>query len=186
MWLWITAILLGVALSASSGFRVFIPLLVSNLATRFGWINLTENFDWMASDTATIVFAVATIVEIGAYYIPFLDNLLDTLAIPSSVIAGTLLTSQFIPISDPIMQWGLGLVAGGSVAGTVQGGTSLLRLASTKFTAGIGNSIFSTIENVISTVSSIIAIFIPVLMGILALILFIWIVRRKGRKARTA
>lgn len=181
---WIPGLMLGVALSAGSGFRIFIPLLISNLAARFGWVDLSENFAWMASDTATIVLLVATVAEIGAYYIPFLDNLLDTIAIPSSVLAGTLLTSQFLEINDPAIQWGLGLVAGGGVAGTVQAGTSLLRLGSTKFTAGAGNGIFSTIENIISSLVSLIAIWLPIIMGVLSLILVIWIIRKLAKKLR--
>lgn len=181
---WIPGLMLGVALSAGSGFRIFIPLLISNLSARFGWVDLSENFQWMASDTATIVLSVATLVEIGAYYIPFIDNLLDTIAIPSSVAAGTLLTSQFLEINDPALQWGLGLLAGGGVAGTVQAGTSLLRLGSTKFTAGTGNGVFSTLENILSSLFSLVAIWLPVFMGFLALILVYWIVRKFTRNRK--
>lgn len=178
-WLmWIPGLMLGVALSASSGFRVFIPLLLSNLATKFGFINISDNLSWMASDTATIILAVATVAEIGAYYIPFVDNLLDTIAVPSSAIAGTLLTTQFLPINDPALQWGLGLLAGGGVAATVQAGTSLLRLGSSKFTGGLGNPIFSTIENVVSTISSLLAIWLPILMGVLSIAFVVWIIRK--------
>ena len=175
---WIPGLMLGVALSAGSGFRIFIPLLTSNLAARFGWVDVSENFAWMASDTATIVLMVATLVEIAAYYIPFIDNLLDTIAMPSSVAAGTILTSQFLEINDPAIQWGLGLLAGGGVAGTVQAGTSLLRLGSTKFTAGLGNGVFSTFENIISSIISLIAVWLPIFMGILALLFVVWIIRK--------
>ena len=175
---WIPGLLLGIALSAGSGFRIFIPLLVSNVATKLGWIHLSENFAWMGSNTATIVFAVATFVEIGSYYIPFVDNLLDSLAIPVSMIAGTILTTQFLTIEDPLIQWGLGILAGGGVAGTVQSGTSLLRLGSSKLTAGTGNSIFSTLENIISAVTSILALILPIVMGVLSLIFVIWLVRK--------
>ena len=175
---WIPGLMLGVALSAGSGFRIFIPLLTSNLAARFGWVDVSENFAWMASDTATIVLLVATLVEIAAYYIPFIDNLLDTIAMPSSVAAGTILTSQFLEINDPAIQWGLGLLAGGGVAGTVQAGTSLLRFGSTKFTAGLGNGVFSTLENIISSIISLIAVWLPIIMGILALLFVVWIIRK--------
>lgn len=175
---WIPGLMLGVALSAGSGFRIFIPLLTSNLAARFGWVDLSENFAWMASDTATVVLLVATLAEIAAYYIPFIDNLLDTIAMPSSVAAGTILTSQFLEINDPAIQWGLGLLAGGGVAGTVQTGTSLLRLGSTKFTAGLGNGVVSTIENIISTVVSLVAVWLPIFMGILTLLFLIWLFKK--------
>ena len=175
---WIPGLMLGVALSAGSGFRIFIPLLTSNLAARFGWVDLSDNFAWMASDTATIVLLVATIAEVAAYYIPFVDNLLDTIAVPSSVAAGTILTSQFLEINDPALQWGLGLLAGGGVAGTVQAGTSLLRLGSTKFTGGLGNGVFSTFENIVSSVVSLVAVWLPIVMGILALLFVVWLIKK--------
>jgi len=179
---WIPGLLLGVALSAGSGFRIFIPLLISNLAARMGWVSLSDDFAWMTSDSATILLVVATIAETGAYYIPFIDNLLDTLALPASVLAGTLLTSQFLEIHDPVIQWGLALVAGGGVAGTVQAGTSLLRLGSSKFTAGTGNGIVSTVENILSSLVSLLAVWLPVIMGILTLLFAFWILKKLFRK----
>lgn len=178
----ITGLMLGLALSASSGFRIFIPLLISNLAARIGWVTVGEDFMWMASPTATLVLAVATVLEVAAYYLPFVDNLLDTLAMPCSIVAGTLLTSQFLAINDPLLQWGLALVAGGGVAGTVQAGTSLLRLGSSKFTLGTGNAVVSTIENIFSSVLSLIAIWLPLLMGGLVIFGTILVLQRLTRK----
>jgi hypothetical protein len=178
----ITGLMLGLGLSASSGFRIFIPLLISNLAARIGWVTVGEDFLWMASPTATLVLLVATVLEIGAYYIPFIDNLLDTIALPSAVVAGTLLTSQFLTVSDPLLQWGLALVAGGGVAGTVQAGTSLLRLGSSKFTLGTGNAAVSTTENIFSSVLSLFAIWLPLLIGGLVLFGTIVVLRRLIRK----
>ena len=178
-WLqWIPGLLLGVALSAGSGFRIFIPLLVSNLAAKFGLVSLSENFSWMASNQATMILVVATLAEIGGYYITFIDNILDSIALPASVVAGTLLTTQFLKIDDPVLQWGLGLLAGGGVAGTIQSGTTLLRLGSTKFTAGFGNPFFSTIENLLSAFISLISIWIPLLMGVLAVLFVVWILKK--------
>lgn len=178
-WLqWIPGLLLGVALSAGSGFRIFIPLLVSNLAAKFGLVSLSENFAWMASNKATMILVVATFAEIGGYYITFIDNILDSIALPASVVAGTLLTTQFLKIDDPVLQWGLGLLAGGGVAGTIQSGTTLLRLGSTKFTAGFGNPFFSTIENLLSAFISLISIWIPLLMGVLAVLFVVWILKK--------
>jgi hypothetical protein len=175
---WIPGLLLGVALSAGSGFRVFIPLLVSNLAAKFGLVSVSENFGWMMSNTATFVLIVASVVEIASYYIAFIDNLLDSIALPASVVAGSLLTTQFLKIEDPTLQWGLGIMAGGGVAGTIQAGTSLIRLGSTKFTGGIGNSIFSTFENVLSVGISLVSIWIPLIMGVLAILLVFWMLKK--------
>ncbi len=178
--------MLGVALSAASGFRIFVPLLVANLAGRFGVFHLAENMSWMAGNTATLVLAVAVVFELAAYYIPVLDNLLDTLATPAAVAAGTLLTTSFLTIEDPVMQWGLGLIAGGSVAGTIQAGTSLLRLGSTKFTGGLGNNILTSIENALSVFISLVSILVPVFIGCIVLyfVYYIWRLIYKRRAVR--
>jgi Domain of unknown function (DUF4126) len=180
----IPALLLGVALSAASGFRIFIPLLVSNLATKFGIFSLASNFAWMGSTTTTVVLSIAVLAELAAYYVPVVDNLLDSIAAPVAVGAGTLLTTSFLKIDDPVLQWGLGLVAGGGVAGTIQAGTSLLRLGSTKFTGGLGNATFSTLENGISLFISLISVWLPVFMGISALLFVVWILRKLIRQFR--
>jgi hypothetical protein len=183
---WLPSLLLGVALSAGSGFRIFVPLLISNLAAKFGLVSVAENFQWMTANTTTVVLVVAVVVEIASYYITFIDNLLDTLALPASVVAGTLLTTQFLQIDDPMLQWGLGLLAGGGMAGTVQAGTSLLRLGSTKFTGGLGNGIFSTIENILSVGISLLSFWLPIFMGVLALLFMFWILRKFFSRKKTA
>jgi hypothetical protein len=186
-WLsWLPGLLLGVALSAGSGFRVFIPLLVSNLAARFGLVSVSDNFGWMLSNTATFVLLVASVVEIASYYIAFIDNLLDGIALPASVVAGTLLTTQFLKIDDPTLQWGLGILAGGGVAGTIQAGTSLIRLGSTKFTGGFGNGFFSTFENFLSVAISLISLWIPLIMGVLAILLVFWMLKKLFSKKKRA
>lgn len=181
---WIPGLLLGVALSAGSGFRVFVPLLVSNLAAKFGLVSVSDNFGWMISNTATFVLIVASVVEIASYYIAFIDNLLDSIALPASVAAGTLLTTQFLKIDDPTLQWGLGILAGGGVAGTIQAGTSLIRLGSTKFTGGIGNGFFSTFENILSVGISLISLWIPLIMGVLAILLVFWMLKKLFSKKK--
>lgn len=181
---WIPGLLLGVALSAGSGFRVFVPLLVSNLAAKFGLVSVSDNFGWMVSNTATLVLMVASVVEIASYYIAFIDNLLDSIALPASVVAGTLLTTQFLKIEDPTLQWGLGILAGGGVAGTIQAGTSLIRLGSTKFTGGIGNGFFSTFENILSIGISLVSIWIPLIMGVLAILLVLWMLKKLFSKRK--
>ncbi len=175
-------LLLGVALSAGSGFRIFVPLLLSNLAAKFGAISISPDMAWMAGNTATIVLVTACIAEISAYYVTFIDNILDSIALPASVVAGTLLTTQFLPIDDPSIKWGLGLLAGGGVAGTIQSSTTMLRLASSKLTGGLGNSFLSSFENFVSVIVSILAIWLPIFMGVLAILLTVSLIRKVLKK----
>lgn len=178
----IPAIAMGIALSATAGFRVFVPMLAGALAAKFGIIHTPADMEWLGSWTAIIVFATAAIAEIGAYYIPFIDNVLDTIAAPLSVAAGTVLASSILPIGDqePWVRWGVALLAGGSAAGTIQLGTGLLRLFSSKATVGTGNAVVSTGENAAAVGGSILAFVIPVVMAVLLVGLIVWIIVKVG------
>ncbi len=172
----IAAVALGIGLSASAGFRIFIPLLVASLANMFGVLPLGESFAWMGSLPAVICFAVATVIEILAYYVPFIDNLLDTIATPLSVVAGTLLMTSVFPADSEWMKWLAGLVVGGGSAATVQGSTAITRLLSSKFTVGTGNPVVSTGENVAATGFSVMSLFFPILVASFVIIFIIIII----------
>lgn len=174
----ITAIALGIGLSASAGFRIFVPLLIAGLAGRFGFLPLDGSFEWMTTIPILIVFGVATIVEIGAYYIPVVDNLLDTIALPFSIAAGTILAASLIPADSESLRWILGLIIGGGISGTIQGGKSVLRLVSTGTTGGLANPVFSTGENTAAVGIGLFTLLIPVLIGIAVLFLIYTIVRK--------
>jgi hypothetical protein len=118
------SICIGIGLSAACGFRIFVPPLVMSVASVFGHLTLSPNFAWMGSYPALIAFAVATCIEIVAYYIPWVDNLLDTVATPIAIAAGTVVTASLIPDTDPMLQWSVALIAGGGAAGS--GGSILL------------------------------------------------------------
>jgi hypothetical protein len=173
----LTQIAMGIALSACAGFRVFIPMLAAALAGQFGWIHLPSDMQWLGSWPAIICLSTAALLEIGAYYIPFIDNVLDTIATPLSVGAGTVLAFSLLPVSDnePLVRWGMAFLAGGSTAGSIQLGTGFLRLLSSKVTAGSGNAIVATSENAAATTGSVLSFFFPVIMAVLLIILIIWI-----------
>lgn len=175
----------GIALSACSGFRVFVPMLVANLATRFEFLHLSNGFEWLSSPTATYILAAATVGEILAYYIPVVDNLLDTIAMPASFVAGTILTTSFLKIDSPELQWTLGILAGGGIAGTIQAGTGLLRLASTKFTGGFGNAFFASFENTIAIIFSLLTLWLPIFVAILGVLLFVFLIKKVLKRFQT-
>src|SRR5919199_541692 len=112
------SICIGIGLSAACGFRIFVPPMVMSMAALFGHLKLSPNFEWMGTYPALIVFAVATCIEIAAYYIPFVDHLLDTIATPMAIAAGTVVTASLIPDTDPMLQWTVALIAGGGSAGS--------------------------------------------------------------------
>lgn len=180
----IIAVALGIALSACCGFRVFLPLLVTSIAMKAGWVPVAGSEAWMGTWAAILSFGLASVLEIGAYYIPVLDNLLDALATPLAIGAGSLLAASFLPVGDwdPLLRWGLGIVAGGGIAGTIHAGTSAVRLLSTKTTAGTGNAVVATGEHLTAGIGSVLALLLPVLMAVLALLLVIFVISRLFRR----
>lgn len=172
------SILLGIGLSAACGFRVFLPLLVMSIAAYLGYFEPASDFKWLGSGVAVIAFAVATVLEVGAYYIPFIDHLLDTIAAPAAVIAGSLAAASAIVDMNPVLKWGTAIVAGGGAAGIMQGITMLLRGGSTTTTAGSLNFVFASFENFAALVTTVLAIWIPVFTAIVVIIIVLFAVNR--------
>jgi hypothetical protein len=175
------SICIGIGLSAACGFRIFVPPMVMSMAALFGHLKLSPNFEWMGTYPALIAFAVATCIEIAAYYIPFVDHLLDTIATPMAIAAGTVVTASLIPDADPMLQWTVALIAGGGSAGTIQAFSGIARLASTLMTGGLGNGLISTIEAGGSIILSGLAIATPVFAVCLVAMLLVFTLSQLGR-----
>ncbi|MGH7972059.1 MAG: DUF4126 domain-containing protein, partial [Limisphaerales bacterium] len=114
------SICVGIGLSAACGFRVFVPLLVMNIAALSGHLHLAHGFEWIASYPALVALSVATCLEVAAYYSPWLGHFLDTIATPAAMIAGTLVTASMVGDMSPFLRWTLAAIAGGGAAGAVQ------------------------------------------------------------------
>ncbi len=182
------SIALGIGLAAACGFRVFVPLLALNLAALAGQITLPEGFSWLASHLTTVALTTATLAEILGYYLPWVDSLLDTIATPAAVVAGTISTAAVVTDMAPIFKWTLALIAGGGIAGLVQVSTVALRAKSSLATGGAGNPFFSTLELAGSVLTALLAIFVPVLCLVLLGLFFLGLLRRAwkalGKKAK--
>lgn len=168
----ILSIFLGIGLAASVGFRVFLPLFALSLAAYFNVWELNESWLWIGSITAVITLGIATLVEIVAYYIPVVDNLLDTVAIPLATFAGIAVMVSTVADLSPVVTWALAIIAGGGTAAAVKSSASATRLGSTVSTAGIGNPLVSTLETGTSVIMSIVSIFLPILAIILVVFIF--------------
>ena len=188
------ALALGIGLAAASGFRVFLPPFLYGLATRFD-LNPTVVPDsgmqeWMASDVGLMVLGAAVVCELLAYYIPWLDNLLDTIASPAAVVGGVVLMSTSLGELEPALQWSLSIVVGGTTSGSVQLTTVGVRALSTASTGGLGNPIVSTMEAGACLFCTVLALLLP----LIALVLVLgglgmggsWVLRRRGAKASDA
>ncbi len=166
----LTSIFLGIGLSAACGFRVFVPLLFMSVASLSGHLTLGSGFQWIGTYPALIAFASATALEVGGYFVPWLDHLLDTMATPAAIVAGTVVTAAMVTKLDPMLKWTLAVIAGGGIAGIIQGSTVLARTASTAATAGFGNPILATAELGGSVVMTFMAFLMPwVAMALLIL-----------------
>ena len=165
------SILVGSGLSAACGFRVFVPPLVISIAALSGHVTLADGFVWMGTWSALIAFTVATALEIAAYYVPWLDNLLDASASPAAVVAGTVVMASMVGDLSPFLKWTLAVIAGGGAAGLVQSATVVTRAASTTFTGGLANPLVATAELGGAVVVSLLSLVAPVL-AVLALAVF--------------
>jgi hypothetical protein len=172
----VLSLLVGIGLSAACGFRVFVPPLIMSIASHTGHLTLGQNFQWIGSNMALVAFSVATALEIAAYYIPWLDHLLDTIATPAAIVAGTIVTAAMVGNISPFLKWSLALIAGGGAAAVVQGATVLTRTASGATTGGLANPIVSTLELGGSIATSLLAIFVPIaaMVAMVILLIFTW------------
>jgi hypothetical protein len=175
------SIALGVGLAAAVGFRVFLPMLVMSIAAYTGHLTLSSGFAWLGSAPALLMLASAALLEIGAYYIPGVDNLLDALATPAALIAGTVVSAAVMADLPPLVKWTTAVIAGGGAAGLTQGITSLLRLKSTSLTAGLGNHLIASGELGGALGVSLLALAAPVLAVALVAV-FCWFAIRLLRR----
>ncbi len=175
------SIVLGIALAAATGFRVFLPMLVVSAAAHFGHLPLSDSFAWLGTTPALTMLGVAALVEIFAYYIPGVDNLLDTLATPAALVAGTIVSAAVMTDVPPMVKWTAAIIAGGGVAGLTQGATAIVRANSTVLTGGIGNFVISTAELVGALLVSLLALAAP-LATLAIVILFLWLMMRLVRR----
>lgn len=174
-------IAIGIGLSAACGFRVFVPLLAINLAALTGHLQLSSEFSWLGSQSATVAFGTATTLEVFAYYIPWVDHLMDTITTPAAVVAGVVATASTVTDVSPFLRWTLALIAGGGIAGLVQGATLALRAKSSLVTTGLGNPVISTMELFGAVTTALLAIFLPVLAILLIGLLLFFALRKTGR-----
>jgi len=171
------SIVLGIALAAATGFRVFLPMLIVSGAAYTGHLSLDNSFAWLATPSALTMLSVAALAEILAYYIPVIDNLLDTLATPAALVAGTVVSAAVMTDVPPMVKWTAAVIAGGGIAGLTQGVTAMLRAHSTVLTGGLGNPVIATAELGAALITSFLALVVPT-VAIALIFLFLWLAIR--------
>ncbi|MGB9262520.1 MAG: DUF4126 domain-containing protein [Pseudolabrys sp.] len=177
------SIVLGVVLAAETGFRVFLPMLIVSGAAYTGHLSLDNSFAWLGTPSALTMLSVAALVEVLAYYVPGVDNLLDAVATPAAFVAGTIVSAAVMTDLPPMAKWIAAVIAGGGTASFTQGVTAILRAKSTVFTGGFGNPVIATGELGGSVLLSLLALAAP-LAAFAVVILILWLALRLIRRQR--
>ena len=146
---------------------------------------LSPSFAWLATTPASLALGTATILEIAAYYVPFFDNVLDTLAAPLAVLAGIIASASVLTDLPPWLQYTIAIVGAGGTAGVVHASTSLVRLKSSAATAGFGNPILATLELIGSVLIALLALVAP-LIALAAVVLIVVFVAKRVNAWRLA
>ena len=175
------SIALGIGLAAATGFRVFLPMLVASVSAYTGHLHLNDSFTWLGSVPAMTTLGVAAAAELLAYYIPAVDNLLDTIATPVAVIAGAVLAAAVMTDLPPAVKWTTAIIAGGGAAAFTQGITTLIRAKSTVMTGGVGNPVVATAEASSALLISTLALFAP-FVALAAVLIICWLAVRAMRR----
>ncbi len=176
-------------LSGSAGLNAYIPLLVVALAARFPLtdplLKLSAPYDLLANWWVIGILVILLVIEMLVDKIPAVDTINDGIQTFVRPVAGAILfagSTSVINDMNPI----LAILAGVLVAGGVHATKAIVRPAVTVTTAGTGNWAVSIIEDISAFSISLMAIFIPILAGIVVLVLAIFIVwfliRRRRRK----
>ncbi len=166
-------------LSGSAGLNAYIPLLLVALAARFPMgdplVKLQPPYDLMGSWWAIGLLAVLLVVEIVADKIPAVDTVNDGIQTFVRPAAGAILfagSANVITEIHPV----LALLAGLLVAGGVHATKTAARPVVTVTTAGVGNPIVSTLEDIVAFVVSLLAIILPVIAALLMIVFLIFVI----------
>ncbi|HIE63448.1 MAG: DUF4126 domain-containing protein [Methanobacteriota archaeon] len=177
----ILAALMGISLAAASGFRVFLPPFLLSLSIRADFVEVDlvgTSFEFFETTPAIIILGVASMAEFAAYYVPWVDNLLDSIASPAAIMAGIGMTAIVMEGSDPVVQWVIAIIAGGGASATIQGATVATRGLSSTFTFGYANSLVATSENVASVALTIVALLAPLVAGVFSVAILVIMIKR--------
>jgi hypothetical protein len=171
-------------LSSSAGLNAYLPLLVVALLARFtDLITLKPPWDTLESWWVIGVLTVLLLIEILVDKVPAVDSVNDAIQTFIRPVAGAVLfaaSAGVITEAHPV----LALVCGLLVAGGVHAVKATARPVVTATTAGVGNPVVSTAEDVLSLLLAVLAILLPILGLLLLILLFAWVIRHRRRRRR--
>lgn len=183
-----TALLTGLGLAAPAGLNAYIPLLVLALAARLtDQVTLTAPYDVLASTPVIVLLLVLLTIEVVADKIPGVDHANDLVQTFVRPAAGAILVLAATGAANvsPAIAVPLGILS----AGTVHAAKATARPAVTIGSAGMFNPLVSVGEDMLATIASVAAIWMPllVLLFLLIFVVFVaWAVNQRaaGRATR--
>lgn len=179
-------------LSAATGLNAYIPLLIVALVARFtDWLVLAPPYDVLASPWVIGALIVLAAIEFFADKIAGVDHLNDMVGTFVRPAAGAILfaaTTGAVHDMSPV----LAVICGLLITGTVHAAKASFRPIVTASTAGIGNPVVSTAEDITATIVAFGAILLPFLFALILLIalsIAAWVIfswRRRASRASSA
>lgn len=180
----LTGIFSAFGLSASAGLNAYIPLFIISLLAKFtDLIELQAPWDTLTSWWVIGILVVLGTIEFFADKVPAVNHINDVIQTFIRPAAGAIVfaaSANVITEVSPILSMLAGLLVAGGVH-TVK--SAVVRPAITATTGGVGHAPVSIAEDIISTILSILAILIPLIIGIVLVLLtttFIWSRWRKA------
>jgi Domain of unknown function (DUF4126) len=182
-----TGIFTAFGLSASAGLNAYIPLLIVGLLARYtNLINLNSPWDTLSNAWIILFLCFLVIIEMLADKVPavnHINDLIQTVIRPAAGAIAFAASANVVTDVSPVLALGCGLLVAGSVHAVKAG---LVRPAVTATTGGAGNVPVSIAEDVTSTVLSIVAVVLPILIGtllvVLASFIIYWLYKRASRE----
>jgi uncharacterized membrane protein len=174
-------------LAGSAGLNAYIPLLIVAVAGRYPLedplLKLAEPYNLLSNPWIILLLSVLLVIELLVDKIPAVDSLNDAIQTFIRPAAGAILfaaSANVITDFSPLIT----LAAGLMVAGSVHGVKVAARPLVTASTVGTGNWAVSLVEDIVAFFTSILALLLPIITGVLAIVAFIFGVRFYRRRKR--
>lgn len=170
-------------LSAAAGLNAYIPLLLVSILARAGLVHLGAPYDVMGQTWCVVLLAVLCVVELIVDKVPGADHVNDVIQSFVRPTAGAILFASQTGTMTGVHP-GVWIVIGLLFSGMVHGTKMAVRPVVNLTTGGIGAPVVSTLEDLMSTVISLVAIFAPILV-VVAGFGMSWVAYKAYRKFRT-
>lgn len=180
----LTGILTAFGLSASAGLNAYIPLLVVGLIARYTpLLKLSSPWDTLTNPWIILALCVFVIIEMLADKIPavnHINDLIQTVIRPAAGAIAFAASARVVTDIHPALALASGLFVSGGVH-IVKAG--VVRPMVTATTGGVGNVPVSIAEDAVSTFLSLLAIVLPILIGVFLIVIMAFILWRLWAKA---